>query len=827
MRFSSFRILGYLLVLSSLGTLRAQYLSGTPEIQQALKRLNVLGTVLMIAAHPDDENAAILAYFARGRNLRTGYLSCTRGEGGQNLIGSEQGALLGLIRTQELLDARKIDGAEQFFTRAIDFGYTKSADETMRKWGREQTLADIVWVIRQYRPDVIILQFTGGAGRDGHGMHSASAILAKEAFVAAADPKRFPEQLQNAKPWQAKRVLHGFFGRPGMPQPAMPSGPGHVEILPGDFNPVLGKSYRELAGISRSMHKSQGEGLAQQPGPSRGIFEPVLGEAATKDVFDGVDTTWNRAGLPEAGKLFEKALREFEPEHPERSIPALLEARKLLRTKQNYWTAVKLAELDEAIALCSGLWADAEADRYTVTPGDTVNVKLTALNRSPYAFRSARARLVGAGGNIEADISTAALEYNKPQTKTVSVSVPASQPYSQPFWLTKPKDGEAYHIDDPLLAGRADTLPVLQAIFEISTETETLSLSRPVRYRYIDRAAGELTRGLVVAPPVAVKLAESVVLFSTSAARTVHVQLYANRENVEGEIKLHLEPGWKSEPAARPFRIGRRGEALELTFQVTPPAAEATAKLRATATVGGTAISSGMDVILYPHIPPQTVFPPAEAKLVRTDVQVTAKRVGYIMGAGDQMPEALRQLGCEVTLLGQSDVEQGNFSRFDAIVTGVRAYNTRADLRANLPRLLDYVKNGGTYLVQYNVMEPGLPPMGPYPFDLSRDRTSMEEMPVTPTDPASPLLQSPNRITARDFDNWVQERGLYFASKWDPRYTTLFESHDPGEGSHPGGTLVARYGKGIYIYSSYSWFRQLPAGVPGGYRIFANLLSAK
>ena len=815
--------------------------SGTPDLLESIERLNQLGSVLMIAAHPDDERTGVLAYFARGRQMRTAYLSVTRGEGGQNLIGPEQGAALGVIRTQELLAARQIDGAEQFFTRAIDFGFSKTAAETMQKWGHDRILSDMVWVIRRYRPDVIILIFTG-TPRDGHGHHQVSAILGKEAFSAAADPARFPEQLRYVKPWQATRIVHAMwpFGprggrgpRPGPPEAGRGPEPPRLapagEVETGDFNPVLGYSYEELAVLSRSMHHSQGTGAMRRPGASTTEFGLVAGQPTPANLFDGIDTSWSRlpGGAPVTPILAE-AVKAFEPEHPEKIIPLLVKARPLIAAINDPLAHEKLAELDETIANCAGMWIEAQAHEPRVVPSRPLAVTVTVLDRSPQPVELAGARVEGML-NQDLPVKPAPLEYNQPATIEFSREVPPAQPYSQPYWLRQPPSGDVYTVEDQRLIGQPDTPPVERVRVKLLVDGTAIEVERPVAYRYANRAEGERTRPLAVVPPVAVNLPQPVAVFPSPAPRTVHVVVEAQADKSAGELRLDAPAGWKVEPAARHFEIADRGETSDLAFTVTPPAAETTASLRAVATVGGREISNGIQVISYPHIPVQLLFPPADIKLVRADIRVTAHRIGYIMGAGDEMPEALRQLGLEVTLLSPSDLEQGDLSRFDAIVAGVRAYNVRADVRANQQRLLDYVAGGGTYVVQYNTGDLRLT-LGPYPMTVppgSRYRVTVEEAPVSFPRPDSPLLHEPNAITARDFDGWVQERGLYFASSWDRHYQTVLACGDPGEAALDGGELWTRYGKGVYIFTAYDWFRELPAGVPGAYRLFANLISAK
>ena len=815
-----------------------QPFSGTPDLLESVERLDQLGSVLMIAAHPDDERTSLLAYFARGRHMRAAYLSVTRGEGGQNLIGPEQGAALGVIRTQELLAARQIDGAQQFFTRAIDFGFSKTAAETMQKWGHDRILGDIVWVIRSYRPDVIILVFTGGP-QDGHGQHQVSAILGKEAFTAAADPTRFPEQLQYVKPWRASRIVHALWyfppqargaqGPPAGERPRSPQLPPAGSAETGEYNPVLGYSYEELAVLSRSMHHSQGTGAMRRPGAFTTRFGLLAGQSGSTDLFDGIDTSWRRlpGGAP-LSPILDEAIKSFEPEHPEKIIPALAKARPLIEAIDDPLAREKLAELDEAIAGCAGIWIEAQAHEPEAVPGRPLAITTTVLRRLPIPVELVGARLEGMW-NQDLAAKPGPLAYNQPVSIESSADVPPAQPYSQPYWLRRPPSGDVYTVEDQRLLGLADTPPVARVRVRLSVAGTTIELVRPVAYRYASRAEGERTRPLIVVPPVAVNLPQPVVIFPSAASREINVVVEARVEKTAGELRLDAPPGWKVEPPARRFEIAARGQASDLSFTLTPPASDATASLRAVATVGGREISCGIQVISYPHFPVQTLFPPAEIKLVRADIRVTAHHVGYIMGAGDEMPEYLRQLGLDVTLLDATDLEQSDLGRFDAIIAGVRAYNVRADLRANQQRLLDYVSAGGTYIVQYNTGDLTLS-LGPYPMTVppgSRYRVTVEEAPVALPHPDSPLLRVPNSIAPGDFDGWVQERGLYFASEWDKRYQTVLSSSDPGEAALEGGELWTHYGKGVYIFTAYSWFRQLPAGVPGAYRLFANLISAK
>jgi len=819
-------------VLFFAGCLSAQRnLAGEAEIRQHLADLAHTGSVLMIAAHPDDENTALLAYFARGRHLRTAYLSLTRGEGGQNLLGPEQGAALGVIRTQELLAARKIDGAEQYFTRAIDFGFSKTAADTFAHWPRDQVLGDIVWDIRRFRPDVIILRFSGTPA-DGHGQHQVSAILGKEAFSAAADPSKYPEQLQWVKAWQAKRLMYNVLAFTAGQEREAQKLSDKIVIDVGQFNPELGYSYAEIAGMSRSQHRSQGMGAPQQKGSIKNYLITIAGDQARQDVFDGIDTSWSR--YPNGAAIqtqLDQAEHNFQPGAPEKIISTLAAARPLIAPLSEY----KLKQLDETIALCAGLWLDAAADRDSVTPGASLKINFTVLARLAGRVTLDGIDLSGIDGAPSLGVAKSVLRANQPSRYTATVHIPGDQPYSQPYWLVEPPDGWLYRVPNPREIGDPENPPLLESHFHVNLDGVSLDLARPAEFRYIDPMYGERLRPLAIVPPVAVNFNGPAQVFPNGESRRIEVPIKANAARVSGDVHLEAPAGWRIEPSAQHFDLAAHDEQLSLNFEVTPPAADSQGELHAVAAVGERKISVATEVINYPHIPAQTLFPQAEKRLVRADIQSTAKNIGYVMGAGDEVPGALRQLGANVTLLSADDLSTGDLTHFDAIVTGIRAFNTRPDLRANADRLFDYVQNGGTMLVEYNVLEGGpfggdpslLEHIGPYPITISRDRVTDPNAPVAFPNPENPLLHTPNAITEKDFSGWVQERGLYFASQWDPRYQTVLESHDPGEEPHPGGELYLRYGRGVYIFSSYSWFRELPAGVSGAWRLFANMISAK
>jgi LmbE family N-acetylglucosaminyl deacetylase len=821
----------FLVVALSLSAQRT--FTGAPEIKQSLDRLNVVGSVLMIAAHPDDENTGVIATLARGKKVRTAYLSLNRGEGGQNLIGSEQGVEIGVIRTQELLAARKIDGGEQFFTRMIDFGFSKTAKETMDIWGRENILRDVVWVIRKYRPDVIIRRFSGTPD-DGHGHHQTSALIADEAFEAAADPKRFPEQLKFVEPWQAKRLVWNSFGSMRQIEQDQGKQPGKVAMDVGDFDSYLGYSYGEIAGWSRSQHRSQAMGAAERKGSQMNYFTPIKGEAAKEDLWEGIDTTWNRVpgGAP-VGDLLARAAREFDGTKPTAVLPHLLAARKLLTGKTDHYSVLKRRDLDETIAMVAGLWTELQAPKHKAIQGSKAAAQLAMIGRSEAEVILKSASFRGVGG-IAPLATEKKLERNKSLNLPLEWNVAADAPLSQPYYLVEPRSTAMFSVSNMNLLGLPQSPAPVIADLKFSINGTEIDLVREITNRYVDRSVGELTRPVTIVPPVSVRLSQDALIFPATEARKVEVILTASMANRKGTLKLNLPAGWRSEPASLDFEIKAAEEEKTLSFVVTPPAGTTGGELTAVAVVDGREITQGTRVIQYSHIPPQTLAPKASAKLVRFTGKNLAKRVGYVMGAGDEVPDALRQIGSDVVLLTDQDLTTGNLSQFDAIVTGVRAYNTRPDLRANAQRIFDeYVAKGGTFIVQYNVQEGGffggdptlLSKVGPYPMTISRDRVTDELAVMSFPKPDHRLLQYPNQISSKDFEGWVQERGLYYANKWDERYESLFSVHDPGEKPMMGGTLYTKYGQGHYVFTGEAWFRQLPAGVPGAFRIFANFLS--
>jgi LmbE family N-acetylglucosaminyl deacetylase len=794
------------------------------EIQLALEKLNVLGRVLYIAAHPDDENTNLMALWANGSLYDSAYLSITRGDGGQNLIGPELRERLGVIRTEELLAARRIDHGKQFFSRAIDFGFSKTAEESMRIWNHDKILSDVVWVIRKFRPDVIVTRFSP-EDQLTHGHHTASAILAGEAFSAAGDPKRFPEQLAFVKPWQATRLVWNtspfFFSNRNLPFD--PTGLTVLEA--GGYNPLLGKAYTEIAAASLSMHKSQGVGTPPRRGARKEYFKLLEGQAMTSSLFDGIDTSWSRVANSEsiATRIYQ-IISQFRPADPAASVPELLQLRQAMSgIKDDSWVSEKKAELDGIIAACLGLHVEASTANEAVTPGQTATIKLEAINRCniPVALQEIRFPISGDSMKIDATLPS-----NELITKDLSCKIPENTPYSQPYWLRKSGTLGAFAVDDQTLVGLPENPPDLPVEIVLQVNGQELHYIVDTKYRTVDPVAGELRRPVVIEPPVFAKVSNSVLVFATNQPKSVPVHITAATGPVKGDLKLALPQGWEVYPASLPIDLKGAGAETMATFTVKPPEQNTEGALRAIVSIDGRDYSFDRVRISYPHIGVQTLMPPAEARLVRADIREKGDRIGYIPGAGDDVPESLEQIGYSVKILSESDISAKNLAQFSAVVLGIRAYNTQERIANWLPELFAYVKAGGVAIAQYNTLaDLKTEQLGPYPLEISRDRVTDENAEVRILAPDHPLMTTPNKITSRDFEGWVQERGLYFPKKWDPAWTQILSCNDPKEKPLDGGLLVAKLGKGFFIYTSYSWFRQLPAGVPGAYRLFANMLS--
>jgi len=802
-------------------------------ILQDLRSFREMGSVLYIAAHPDDENTQLITYLARGRCYRTAYLSLTRGDGGQNVLGPEFGDLLGVIRTQELLAARRIDGGLQFFSRAKDFGYSKDYRDTLTKWDRQQVLSDIVRVIRLFRPDIVVTRFPPEPGNT-HGHHTASAVLALEAFKLAGDPKAFPEQLASLTPWQPCRILWNGWGpnRVGVDTSA---GVLHLGIDGTDT--VTGASFATIAARSRSMHRTQGFAnfsvAATGGSPRVESFKLLAGEPAAQDIMDGVDTSWGRvAGGAEIDRLAGQAIEQFKPADPAASVPALLELRgRLASLAPDRVVDGKRRQLDRILQACLGLSVETTVPGYEIVPGEALRFRHTAIARSTIPVRWLAVRYPGIGRKVDRAME---LRPNETAERDVTRTLPADTPLSQPYWLREEGTPGMFRVDDPALIGLPEGPPAVPIEDVFMVGGQTLVVADEAVQATTDPAKGEIRRRLDVIPPVSLSFPAPVELFAPGASRKVVVEVVSSRAGAAGTLELDTTAGWQASPASRAFRLAAVGDRAQLAFTVTGPKSGATGFVSARAEVVGATFGSQRLQIDYSHIPTQLLQPPARMRAVSLGLEIRGRRVGYLpgaSGASDSVAGCLEQMGYDVTELTGADLTAEGLKSFDAVVIGVRAFNTRKDIAPQLPALFAYAEGGGTVVEQYATPN-GLQTTQLAPFDLkiSRDlphyRVTNEHAPVELLIPGHPAFTAPNKIGAADFDGWVQERGLDFASEWDTEhFAALLALSDAGEAPLKGGLLVAHCGRGYYVYTGLSFFRQLPAGVPGAYRLFANLVS--
>ena len=791
------------------------------EILLQLKKLNVLGSVLYIAAHPDDENTRLLAYLANEKLYRTGYLSITRGDGGQNLIGDEQGVDLGLIRTQELLAARRIDGAEQFFSRAFDFGYSKSPEETMRFWGHDKILSDVVWVIRKFRPDVIITRFPT-TGEGGHGHHTASAILAGEAFDAAADPTKFPEQLkQGVAVWQAKRILWNTFNFGG----ANTQRDDQFKLECGDYNPILGKSYGEIAAASRSQHKSQGFGVPAQRGSVIEYLKTIKGTAPVGDLMDNVDLSWNRANDAGLTKAVNSIIEKFDVQHPEKSIPALVELYKNAENvKDDYWKTQKLFAIKELIQNCSGLFMDATTNTQYAVQGDSLKINLVINNRSG-------ANIISADAHLNNDyIIFDQLKKNANSVQSYTMFISPNTKLTQPYWLQSSMDKGSFNVTDQQQIGKGESDP-FSVIFSMLIDGKEFKFTKPVRYKYTDPVKGELYQPLNIVPPFSVKSIPKLAI--NSSFNDWEIKSYKDSNQFRSYVKTKNTGtivGYNNDTALKKNQIIRLfDKPLIQSIQIYDRLANPQYFISHDTLFqenGNPYLR--LHQIEYDYIPSISYTQPEIFTSKYFDLKIEGNYVGYIPGAGDKVPDALIAMGYKVVTLNENDIKASNLKQFDAIVTGVRAYNTNEWMNDVYDELMQYVKEGGVLLVQYNTSNqigPVKAKIAPYPFNISRNRVTDEEATVNFLIPDHPALNYPNKITNKDFDGWIQERSIYHAEKTDTAYKNILSMKDPGEKELEGSLIIGNYGKGRFVYTGLVFFRELPAGVPGAYRLFANLIA--
>jgi LmbE family N-acetylglucosaminyl deacetylase len=849
---------------------RPIYDMGAAGLTQLLGRLQTTASAMHTGAHPDDEDSAFMARTARGDHARTAYLALNRGEGGQNIIGTELFDALGVIRTEELLQARRLDGGEQFFTRTFDYGFSKSLEEASAKWNDRAVLGDMVRIIRTFRPLIVYSRFSG-TPTDGHGHHQMAGFLTPQAFRAAADPTQFPEQLREGlRPWQARKLYRGTGFR------ADPANPPTVQVQSGIVDPLVGRSFAEISFEGRSQHKSQEMGTIESRGPVASSLVLIDSRVASgrpeQSIFEGIDVTIpgiaRLAGLPDGTLRLElqtvdaavkRAVDEYQPMDPAKLVPTLVNgwratrtAREALKTimasddaraEADFLLAFKETDFAEALVRAAGVVIDPLADEETVVQGGRFGVNVRAFLPDGSAVKVASATLrPPTGWTVEPAAPPVAnqgrgggpggrQEVASSETR-FTVSVPANAPLTQPYFVEEPRRGADQYNWTASVRGLPFAPPLVVADVTLDIGRATLSVARPVTYRYADRVRGELRREVNVVPAVTVGVDTKFLIVplgpTANQQRLVVRAASFSPQAVAGTLRLRLPQGWTSQPASAPFTLSQRGDRTAATFTITAPASRraGTLEIVAEAQVGDAVYARDVQEVAYPHIQTHRIYSASATTAQVIDVKVAPVNVGYIMGTGDQVPDALRRLGVNVTLIDDEVLSTGDLFRFDTIVVGVRASEGRPAFVANNGRLRQYMEAGGTLIVQYQQLDYAQRELAPYPVTAPANSRVTEELaPVRILAPMHPVFTFPNQIAGADFDNWVQERNLYGFTTWDMRYTPLLETFDRGEMPQRGAELYAEVGRGRYVYTAYSWFRQLPAGVPGAYRQFANLLS--
>lgn len=792
------------------------------EIKLGLMKLNVLGTVLYVGAHPDDENTAVISYLAKGELLRTAYLSVTRGDGGQNLIGPEQSEQLGVIRTQELLEARKIDGGKQFFTRALDFGYSKSPAETFKIWNKNTILSDVVWIVRKFKPDVIIARFPE-TGEGGHGHHTASAILASEAFDLANNPSAFPEQLKYVTIWQPKRIFWNAWVK------TLENKKINTAELPtinvGEYNPLLGKSYTEISALSRSMHKSQGFGASATRNNLLNHFVLLKGDSVKKDLFEGIDFTWNRVeGGEEIQKLIDKTISEFDDENPSASISDLAAIyTKIKNLEDEYWKEVKLAEVKELIRSCAGIWIEGIGTDEYAALGDQIKVQTSIVNRSSENFILKSISV----NNETKKIENGSLKNGEMFTSDFVIHIPDDSKISNPYWLIKEHSTGSFAVDDQTMIGLPESTAPFNCNFTVEIYGEEIEFSVPLYKRITDPVDGELYSQVKIAPPAVINIEKELYFFNGTSSKEIKVTVQSFKDNLSGKVFFNINNGWKIEPAAIDFYNMNKNQKKDFFIKITPNQSAFQSEITAKVSIDGREYTKQIIRKQYKHIMPQTIFQDSKALLQSYDLTKTKlKKIGYISGSGDLIPNFLSDLGFDVVIFDDKQFNQNQLNQYDAIITGIRAYNTRDELAAFQKELFKYVENGGTLISQYNTTAQLILSPGIFPLKISHDRVTDENSAVKIINKDHKIFNYPYKITEDDFKGWIQERGLYFPAEWDEKYETLLSMNDDGENEKLSSILYAKYGKGTFVYTGLSFFREIPAGVEGAIKLFINILHA-
>lgn len=804
----------------------------TAEIYESIKKLNFLGTVLYVAAHPDDENTRLISYFSNHVKARTGYLSITRGDGGQNLIGPELQELLGVIRTQELLAARRTDGGEQFFSRAKDFGYSKHPNETLTIWNKDEVLKDVVSIIRKFKPDIIINRFNHRTPGTTHGHHTSSAMLSFEAFDLVGDNNFKSHNLYDS--WQPKNLFFNtswwFYGSREKFEKADKSNLLSFDM--GVYYQSIGLSNSEIASLSRSQHQSQGFGSTGSRGSEMEYVELLKGEMPKNgNIFEGVDTSWNRV---KGGKAIADILNEVEQEYdfkiPSKSVPKLLKAYKLIEElPDGHWKSLKLPEIKEIIAACTGLYLEAVADASYASLNERMKVSIEAINRSNVSIKLEAINLKTSSKRpigVQEFAQVKDLSNNKSFKLSEELYISEKEKFTAPYWLTDVSSLGMYKVADEKRIGNPETPRAATVVFSLIIEGHSIDISKDIVYKYNDPVKGEVYQPFEIQPEVTAKISNKVNIFADNTPKKIPVVIKSSKDNLKGSVNLCYPNDWKVSPDKIDFTIPNKGGEKTVVFTVTPPNTQSEGLMSPMVTIDGEIFTKELINIEYDHIPKQSILMPSEAKLVRLDIKKKGNLIGYIQGAGDQVPISLAQIGYKVEELNEDNINLDYLQKYDAVVLGIRLYNISDKAKHYQATLHKYVENGGTLIVQYNTSR-GLKvdEVAPYKLKLSRDRVVEEDATVGFLSEKYGLLNTPNLIDSKDFDGWIQERGLYFPNEWSKDFTPILTMHDKGESAKKGSLLVAKHGKGHFIYSGISFFRELPAGVPGAYKLFANMIS--
>jgi LmbE family N-acetylglucosaminyl deacetylase len=823
-------LMAILIFVTNFSIAQAPQKSSSSDIYLSLQKLNFLGKALYIAAHPDDENTQLISYLENHVKAETAYLSLTRGDGGQNLIGPELSQLLGVLRTQELLAARQIDGGEQFFTRAKDFGYSKHPKETLKIWDKDLVLSDVVWIIRNFKPDVIINRFDHRNAGTTHGHHTASAMLSLEAFDLTNNPTVYPEQLTKTSVWQTKRIFFNtswwFYGTQEKFDEADKT--DLLSFNTGLFYPNIGLSNNEIASMASSQHLCQGFGRLTSRGSETEYIELLKGDLPKdkSNIFDGINTTWSRIeGGKAVGDILYNVENNFDFKKPSVHLADLLKAYNLLqKSNDGYWVKAKSDELIQIIESVTGLYLEASAESASFYAGGSLNINIEAINRSDAKIELLSASLspkTQNNNNID-------LINNKKFNFDLTLNIPKNSAYTNAYWLNESGSLGKYIVNDQELIGKPETPSVNNVYFTLNIAGTMLTIEKPVVYRYSKPDKGELYQPFEILPQATVSIKDKILIFATKNSKEIPVVIKAHKDNATGEVALAYPKGWTIDKPSQAFNIQKKGDEQTIYFTLTPPDEDDESYIYPVIKIDGDTISKELVIIAYDHIPQQSILMPIALKVVRSNIKKVGENIAYIVGAGDAVPESLTQIGYTVHIIDPASITLTSLEKYDAIVMGIRAYNVVPELKFKQKILFDYVKNGGTLIVQYNTAgrwDKQFENIAPYDIQLSSDRVTEEDAEIILLAKENTLVNFPNKITTKDFDGWVQERGLYFPNEWSKEFTPVLGMNDADETQKTGSLLIAAFGEGYYIYTGLSFFRELPAGVTGAYKLFANMLS--